>query len=744
MEKKASQPSSKGNGTESKKSQDAPNGKQFPKSARKREVPGSNGPRSDQNRKPARPKSKSFRKQPKPRGMHYSSGKEGPQVECPDLDLEFGSFNASGKKEVNLNHLLNFHYEHHGNTVPGGRVPRTPQSYSTKALMATHAHKYNKEQFLQANCQFVVRSCGDFSPYLADPDLLVDWSLVELIKVSSFDTVSCPICLYPPVAAKITRCGHIFCWTCILHYLALSDKTWRKCPICYESVHKTCLKSVECSDRKQYSVGQKITLQLMKREKGSMIYHPVPQYETRLSKPILHLSDQELPTVYSKLLLATRDDISKILDKEYSELLTQVEEFTDCPELCFVEQALDLLSKRREQLSELQDIPVTFVSNSSNTFTDDDFFSGKRPANMCLPPLSLATPPKMSEVQSSPSEESLQEKMIRNDSTSSESDDFGNVKAEDLQIASISQSCLPVKYFYFYQAIDGQHIYAHAINIKMLEMTYGSLENCPHEVTATIVEKEVGSMTAELRTRLRYMQHLPITCEFEVVELAFEQPLVSEEAMMSFEDQLKQRKRRRVRRAREEKQREKNIQAYEKRQFGLGPFPDLPIESHFHFPQCGSANAPLDQRPPSTKSSRASSPDQSETRGRQSPITSAMAALSFDHDQTAAAQSSEAVSNRPTFAQVGREGGSFNSKPTWPVSSEVSRSKQRQPSVTLDSDTELYALSPPARHCFNIAEALEKAAQIEKDSGEAKQGGKKKKKKSQKVLFSTGMSCPGN
>lgn len=53
---------------------------------------------------------------------------------------------------------------------------------------------------------------------------------------------SCPICLYPPVAAHITRCGHIFCWPCMLQYLSLSDKSWSKCPICYEAVHSSDLK----------------------------------------------------------------------------------------------------------------------------------------------------------------------------------------------------------------------------------------------------------------------------------------------------------------------------------------------------------------------------------------------------------------------------------------------------------------------------------------------------------------------
>ena len=83
---------------------------------------------------------------------------------------------------------------------------------------------------MQANCQFVVKSSGDYSVHLADPDTLVNWDLVEQVVLKTTASVpSCPICLYPPKAAKVTRCGHVFCWPCILHYLALSDHAWRKC-----------------------------------------------------------------------------------------------------------------------------------------------------------------------------------------------------------------------------------------------------------------------------------------------------------------------------------------------------------------------------------------------------------------------------------------------------------------------------------------------------------------------------------
>ena len=45
--------------------------------------------------------------------------------------------------------------------------------------------------------------------------------LFSLQYLPTHEIPECPICLYPPKAAKMTRCGHVFCWCCILHYLKL-------------------------------------------------------------------------------------------------------------------------------------------------------------------------------------------------------------------------------------------------------------------------------------------------------------------------------------------------------------------------------------------------------------------------------------------------------------------------------------------------------------------------------------------
>lgn len=69
----------------------------------------------------------------------------------------------------------------------------------------------------------------------------------------------------------------------------------------------------------------------------------------------------------------------------------------------------------------------------------------------------------------------------------------------------------------------------------MLEMTFGSLEKSPLFITGTILEKESGSMTDELRKRLRYLQHLPVTCQFEVAEIDLKPPVITTDTVEFFQ-----------------------------------------------------------------------------------------------------------------------------------------------------------------------------------------------------------------
>lgn len=101
---------------------------------------------------------------------------------------------------------------------------------------------------MNANFRFLVRSNGNYALQLTNPDDYVDWVDVQQVVLNSTDELSCPICLCAPIAPRMTACGHIFCFPCVLRYLGQAPetqkRTWRKCPICYDPVYSKALKPV--------------------------------------------------------------------------------------------------------------------------------------------------------------------------------------------------------------------------------------------------------------------------------------------------------------------------------------------------------------------------------------------------------------------------------------------------------------------------------------------------------------------
>merc|ERR1719410_2761942 len=75
-------------------------------------------------------------------------------------------------------------------------------------------------------------------------------------------------------------------------------------------------------------------------------------------------------------------------------------------------------------------------------------------------------------------------------------------------------------------------------------------------------------MSDQLRDRLRYLKHLPVSTNFEVAELEL-CGLVDKETMAAFREQVEARRRARNRKLREERRREKKIQQEEARLLGF-------------------------------------------------------------------------------------------------------------------------------------------------------------------------------
>jgi hypothetical protein len=421
-------------------------------------------------------------------------------------DFELNSVFNQGSKKQNLNHLLNFHKYTKDSDDMHYRGAFSKHGYRVHRN-ASKKYQYNKEQYLQANCQFIVKEDAkyDYKPFTVTADALVEWNQIVKILISSCEESQCPICLYPPKAAKMTKCGHIYCFSCMLHYLSLSDKTWRKCPICYESVHLSDLKSTTSKHNHQsYKVNDIINMELMNREKGSLFVSKASEIQNALDSFPSFSQVQENCTS-SKLIMANKQEMLKIIEREKYELDFQLAEDGESPESIFVQQAIDLLNIQQGEIEKLIEESGEPQANEQQEKTNE----------------------RATVLSSSSTATSGTESM---DDDASLIDEDCTLTVKDIDIASESSNHQS-KHFFYYQAPNAQNIFLHSINSRMLQLTYGSLENSPQTIRGKIVQIECCTMNEDLRKRLKYLQHLPVSTVFEVVEIEFESDVVSEDVV---------------------------------------------------------------------------------------------------------------------------------------------------------------------------------------------------------------------
>ncbi|XP_031448103.1 RING finger protein 10 [Phasianus colchicus] len=717
---------------------------------------------SSQSRRSNSQKSKAFNKMPPQRGGSGGSGKlfsssnGGRRDEVAEAQrAEFSPAQFSGPKKINLNHLLNFTFEPRGQT---GHFDGNGHGNWGKRNKWGHK-PFNKELFLQANCQFVVSEEQDYTVHFADPDTLVNWDFVEQVRICSHEVPSCPICLYPPTAAKITRCGHIFCWACILHYLSLSEKTWSKCPICYGSVHKKDLKSVVAMATRQYAIGDVITMQLMRREKGVLIALPKSQW-MNMVQPVYVGDDQH--SQYSKLLLASREQVLQlVILEEKAALLKQYEEEKHTPEACFIEAAIQELKEREAALSADQDktsgvagisaAVEELVLDSSKPMEpavsqekkcDVEYLSAfdEELVEPCSDVASSFLPPVESE------EAVLDEEEIR------EVDNIGEPEANTRGESNPAETSYQESketvssghlnsspFYYFYQAEDGQCMYLHPVNVRCLIREYGSLEKSPEKITAAVVEIAGYSMTEDIRQRHRYLCHLPLTCEFSICELALKPPIISKETLELFSDDIEKRKRLRQKKARDERRRERRIEIEENKKQGKYPEVHIALENLQQFPAFTSCHR---ETTSTDHQSFCLSP-----LGRSPVFQTDSIPTPFS---PAASQASPSLSGSleeespfPSFAQMLRVG---KAKPeAWPKPAPKTKDENTLAlPVPVESDGESDSSDriPVPSFQNSFSQAIEAALlKLDKPSTadhlSEEKGGKKRKKQKQKLLFST-------
>lgn len=388
---------------------------------------------------------------------------------------------GKGRKQtlVSGNHLLNFE------VTSSPTVGSYGSSSSRKILSKSRpGAPFTKERFIHANFRFVARrECiKETNIFERSPDAALDWNVIELVLVPApGNQISCPICLDTPLAARLTKCGHYFCFPCILRYAAASSPSgsgnWRKCPICFESINTRQLKSVIFMEVEDYSSSWAavtklgIPMTLLQAKTGQTLVQPVDSMEVDTDQgPLGSLRDL---SPFDKITLVERSFVLDcVIDKEASELARKLADLEALDQLggeedadrVYFELALTMVEDRREALMEE---PVSSVLSQRRS----------EGAELSLNPL------------------------------------------------------------YFHQSLDGQPYFISPLTIKILRCQFGSYDQFPHFLCAPVVEIEMFLMTEELRKRHRYLQHIPIGCQFGLCELDLSS-VVSKETLLEFSSEI--------------------------------------------------------------------------------------------------------------------------------------------------------------------------------------------------------------
>ncbi|KAK7429647.1 hypothetical protein QQZ08_003842 [Neonectria magnoliae] len=361
-------------------------------------------------------------------------------------------------------------------------------------------HAADKARYVHANYRFIVSPEGTYTKHASDPDLHLDWSLVmQILASSESQTSSCPICLSEPVAPRMAKCGHIFCFPCLIRFMNSSssddaDKSargprWKKCPICEDSIYLQEVRPVRfyaAQESPLPRVGDDVVLRLMARNVNSTLALPREGGAEVLN------SGEDIPwhfaanvLDYARILKGTVDYMTSQFDEEISALEQQAKEdetlFGQDGE--WTQKAIRAIVLAKEKLADLAMAEVSTV-------------------------IQQPTPAK----------------------PSSDAD------------------------FYFYSSPP--HLYLSPLDIRILKTKYGSFSSFPSTLLPQVEHISTGHVVDDaMRKRAKYLGHLPRGCVVSFLECDWTD-IVPAETLASFSGDIeRRRKRNRDKETQEERER---------------------------------------------------------------------------------------------------------------------------------------------------------------------------------------------
>ncbi|CAE6428630.1 unnamed protein product [Rhizoctonia solani] len=460
---------------------------------------------------------------------------------------------AANKRTESLNHLLNF-------TLPPRSQPLL-QNVPRRSRKPNNVY-YNSEKFLNAQYRFVMNPTGDYTVHFADPDIFFQWEDILQILVprsSAFASAgtaaegvtTCPICLSPPTAPRMTKCGHVYCFPCILHYLQLGDNTkWSRCPICFDSVNEKQLKCVRWVDPVEThptpaapredpgttagsnqgtpdtsSNQRMIHLRLMYRPQLTTLALP-----RSVTWPSSAIPPHQAPwhfapdaSAFARFMLATPDLIVKQLEEELVALEVEcvmlasydtqssnanvigtkaaTKPSSESLGVVFVRAAEERIKLRIEKARALD----TEWLQATVKRAKGDIAAAERLGARAQQAATNAT--AASNGDSPPTDP---RDMNTNTDTAApgQTPVSANGKPRRRNVNPPSRDTTPPTY-HFYQSSTGQPVFLHPLDIRILLARFHTYDAFPLELTLPIESLDIGSVDNDLRRRCKYLSHLP-------------------------------------------------------------------------------------------------------------------------------------------------------------------------------------------------------------------------------------------
>ncbi|KAG0054412.1 hypothetical protein BGZ83_011312 [Gryganskiella cystojenkinii] len=490
------------------------------------------------------------------------------------------------KNQVSLNHLLNFSFP----------VREEPQNVAPiRRRRNANYQPFDKDKFINANFRFLMHPRSDYAVFTMDADVRVQWEDIEQVLIAV--PQSCPICLQPPVAARVTKCGHVYCFSCILHYLALSDtnKAWRKCPICWDAIYEKDLKSVRTTQDEHdiYDQGEKeiakkiaakqevhVEMKLIQRSLNSTVALPrsntfplgtgVLSEELQGQPPLEFYPDAML---FSRLMITTVDRITSELDRDIRSIECAMEEAksydvnSHSEEIVFFEMAMTKIQERKEKVKDdAKFLPKVALEREKVLRDHFDHAASIVTPEIELEPESAAenARPLVTYNETGPEAYELSRKLdtpvstpVPEDSTAAQqsgSEKESSDAAKTNKAKTKTPNQLTTMYF-FYQASNGHHLYLQPLDIRILKQHFETYDCFPDTITVKVLGIEETSLTEEVRKKCKYLGHLPLGCEVSFLDVALED-VVGADGVKPFEAELRLRRtKRREKEAKEERER---------------------------------------------------------------------------------------------------------------------------------------------------------------------------------------------